>query len=416
MLPESDPGSLSRGRITYFPVIPGRLEFAAAVRAHILEHRPAIVAVELPTSLEDAYHQAVARLPQISVILYLDETDDGQAVYLPVEPADPFTEALRTAVETGAETLFLEPDDNERPHLADRYPDPAAVPHIGLSRYIEAYRVYPQQRSKEIDRHSAGMAWKLQGCDPEAEVLVVVSLNLLDPLLDAMQLPQDPPRQRRRHPELINPHPDCLSEITVEYPYLQERYERHRTSPAAEHLINRVHSQFDLFRDSEQSYEKNTGDRIRHWQRRLLARYTRNLASVSGDLVANLFDVVLAARSIVDDNYGWEVWETSGRYPWQKAEADLETQNLSGNEVFLNTRRLRLRRRLPRPKQRLRPRGLKERKKEKHPGEWAEQIDGSSICSYPPEDLVIETYGRFLKQKAKSMVSEERARVEPCTA
>jgi hypothetical protein len=118
----------------------------------------------------------------------------------------------------------------------------------------------------------------------------------------------------------------------------------------------------------------------------------------------------------VDDNFGWEVWETAGRYPFQKAESDIPTQNLSGAEVFLNTRRLRLRRRLPRPKQQLRPRGLKERKKEKTPGEWAQQVDGNSICSYPPEDLVIETYGRFLKQKAKSMVSEERARVEPFTA
>jgi hypothetical protein len=35
------------------------------------------------------------------------------------------------------------------------------------------------------------------------------------------------------------------------------------------------------------------------------------------------------------------------------------------------------------------------------------------MCSYPPEDLEIETYGRFLKHKAKSILSEERARVEP---
>jgi hypothetical protein len=61
------------------------------------------------------------------------------------------------------------------------------------------------------------------------------------------------------------------------------------------------------------------------------------------------------------------------------------------------------------------PRGLKERKKEKVEGEWARQTDGSAICSYPPEDLVIEDYGRFLKRKAKSMLSEERSRTEPFT-
>jgi hypothetical protein len=70
---------------------------------------------------------------------------------------------------------------------------------------------------------------------------------------------------------------------------------------------------------------------------------------------------------------------------------------------------------LPRPKQRLVPRGLKQRKKEKFEGEWAKQTDGNAICSYPPEDLVIEDYGRFLKKKAKSILSEERMRIEPFT-
>ena len=89
--------------------------------------------------------------------------------------------------------------------------------------------------------------------------------------------------------------------------------------------------------------------------------------------------------------------------------------NLSGEEVWRNTRKIRLRRRLPKPKQRLRPLGLKPRKKEKFPGEWAKQIDGNAICSYPPEDIVVEDFGRFLQKKAKSILSEERVRMEPFT-
>src|SRR5204863_9531349 len=65
------------------------------------------------------------------------------------------------------------------------------------------------------------------------------------------------------------------------------------------------------------------------------------------------------------------------------------------------------------PKRRLRHIGLKPRKKEKVPGEWASQLDGNSICSYPPEDLIVEDYGRFLKKKGKSILSEERVRTEP---
>ena len=415
-----DPGSLRRGRFTYLPVAPGRLEFAIEVRQAILRDRPQVVALELPVTLQQHYVRAVARLPEMSVIFYPDETarDDAErAIYVPVEPADPFVEAIRSALEIGADVVFADPDSGERPHLKDAYPDPYSIRHIGYEKYVEAYRVYPQERSDELARHAGGIAWKLQGCDPLARVLVVVSLNLLDPVLDAMDEPQAQPmsRLRRDGVHLLNPHPDSLAEITIEYPYLQHRYEQFRGLLTDANLIDRRHAQFALFHDAEKSYEVSTGERVAHWQRRLLARYARNLALADHGLMPAIFDLTVAARSIVDDNYGWEVWETAGRYPPQKTASDLETVQISGDEVWLDTKRIRLRRRLPSVKRRLRPVGLKPRKKEKFAGEWASQLDGNSICSYPPEDLVIEDYGRFLKKKGKGILSEERARTEPFT-
>ncbi|MEK7408953.1 MAG: hypothetical protein AAB225_28150 [Acidobacteriota bacterium] len=412
-----DPGSLRRGRFLYVPVAPGRLEFAIQVRQRILAEKPQVVAVELPVTLQDAYLRAVERLPQITVLLYPDEKEEDRSVYVPVEPADPFTEAIRSGLDVGAEIVFTDPDLGERPHLPDRYPDPYSVARIGLDKYVEAYRVHPQPRTGATAEHAAGIAWKLQGADPLARVVVVVSLNLLDPVLDAIEEPQQPPRRRwkRGEVELLNPHPDCLAEVTAEYPYLQYRYERFRTLLTDPELVDRRRVQLAVLHDAEKSYETNTGDKVAHWQRRLLGRYTRNLALAGGDLVAGLFDLTVAARSIVDDNYAWEVWDTANQYPPQKTESDLPTVNISGEEVWIDTRRVRLRRRLPRPKQRLRPLGLKARKKEKFPGEWARQFQGNAICSYPPEDIVVEDFGRFLKRKAKSTFSEERSRTEPFT-
>ncbi|MDQ6759173.1 MAG: hypothetical protein M3Z32_04810 [Acidobacteriota bacterium] len=405
--------SLRRGNFTYFPVVPGRVEFSIELRRAILNQHPRIVAVELPGSLEDVYLQALARLPEMSVLLYADD-DDESAVYVPVEPCDPFTEAVRTALEIDAEVVFIEPDFGDRPHLPDSYPDTYAIRHIGLDKYIEAYRVYPQERDQDVTAHAAAMAWKLQGSDPLGRVFVVVSLNMLDPLLDAMETPQDEPRNLdRSEVRLLNPHPDCLAEITVEYPYLQDRYEALREELDGE-LLNRPVIQFELLREAEIEYTKNTGDKIEHWHRRMLARYTRNLATINRELMANVFDLTVAGRGIVDDNYAWEVWQMANRYPSQKPASDLvETVNLSGEQIWLNTKKLRLRRRLPRPKQRLMPKGLKKRKQEQFAGEWAQQTNGNAICSYPPEDLLIEDYGRFLKKKAKSMLSEERMRTEP---
>jgi hypothetical protein len=418
MDPSIGVNTLERGHLRYFPVVPGRMEFSIALRRLLLAERPAVIAVELPGFLAKPYLDALERLPQMSAILYMEEDgEDDRAFYVPVEPADPFTEALRTAREIDAEILFLEPDSNERPHLPDTYPDTYSIRRIGLEKYIESYRLWPQTRTEEVNAHASAMAWKLQGSDPDKKTLVVMSLNLLDPLLDAMETPQEAPlsTKKRDKPRLLNPHPDCLAEITVEAPYLQERYEFFRLDLNNEETLDRPRLQLELLREAEGKYSESTGEKLAHWQRRLIARYTRNLASTGGDLVANVYDLTVAARSIVDDNYGWEVWQMANRYLAQTDTSPLETVKLSASEIWINTKRLRIRRRLPRTKQRLMPVGLKPRKREKTPGEWAKQTTGDAICSYPPEDIVVEEYGRFLKKKAKAMLSEERVRVEPFT-
>src|SRR5260370_25518979 len=251
------PASLARGNFTYCPVIPGRLEFSVELRRAILRERPRIVAVELPGELEDVYLQALARLPEMTIILYPDPNEDERGVYVAVQPWDAFTEAVRSGLEVDAEVVFIEPDLGDRPHLPDTYPDPYSIRYIGMDKYVEAYRIYPQARNEEIAAHAAGIAWKLQGTDPSGAVFVVLSLNLLDPVLDAMEVPQDPPA--RRDPaeiRLLNPHPDCLAEITLEYPYLQDRYGVIRIQMANVHpvyrdLIDRPKMHFDLLRDAK---------------------------------------------------------------------------------------------------------------------------------------------------------------------
>jgi len=185
------------------------------------------------------------------------------------------------------------------------------------------------------------------------------------------------------------------------------------TPPERFRFMDRQRLIFRMFAEAERHYEKSTREKVAHWQRRLFSRYLRNLALIGKTLVAGLFDQTVAARSIVDDNFAWELWDLGASHQQQKASSDLMTANISGEELWLNMKRIRLRRRLPREKARVRPLGLKGRKKEKYPGEWAKEFDGRGICSYPPEDIVLENYGLFLKKKGKSLLSEERSHTEP---
>jgi hypothetical protein len=445
------------------------MEFAAEVRRALLAEKPQVVAVELPSTLESAFIGAIERLPELSVILY--PAGEDETVYIPVEITDPFIEAIRTAQEIGAAIFFIDPDIGQRPHLAGRYPDTYAVRRIGYTRYVESYLARPHPDTPEIRRYASGIAWKLQSCDPLAETAVVISLNLLGPVMDRMVEPQEEPvSQRRTSVQLLNLHPDCLAETLEEFPFLQSVYEVRRygasvgapetplhaneaaapdaneldgivqrtalhvswphgadpadvpgepagfqisTPPERFRFMDRQRLNLRLFVEAERQYEKNTREKLSHWQRRMYARYSRNLALTGNGLIAGLFDQTVAARSIVDDNLAWELWSLGSSHNRQRAESDIETVNISGEDLYRHMRRTRLRRRLPREKARLKPAGLKERKKEKKPGEWAREFKGQGICSYPPEDIVVENYGHFLKKKGKSILSEERVRTEP---
>jgi len=417
---------------------------------------------------------------------------------LPIEITDPFVEAIRSAQEIGAEIFFIDPDVGDRPHLKDLYPDSYALRRLGFEKYVHAYRLYPRETSIELIRHAAGIAWKLQSCDPTAQVLVVISLNLLDPVMEAMQHPQAEPllRARREELQVLNLHPDCLAEVAVEYPLLQAVYEVRRyglpaedpasrggtskehgpftvhsagvedprrelenvvrhvarhanwlphesaqvaakdqsqkepehplggtadrvpeyeisTPPERFRLMDRQRLNFRLFAEAEKLYEKSTGEKLAHWQRSLYSRYCRNLALVDQNLIATLFDQTVAARAIVDDNFAWELWQLASSSPFQKTNSDLITVNVSGEEIWVNMRRIHLRRRLPRAKAKPRPMGLRGGKRETVSGEWAQHFEGKGICSYPPEDIVLENYGLFLKKKGKSVLSEERIQSEP---
>ena len=118
---------------------------------------------------------------------------------------------------------------------------------------------------------------------------------------------------------------------------------------------------------------------------------------------------------MADDNLGYELWELGAAFPPQLGPAEIPTARISGESIWEGMRRILLRRRMHRPKLRTKPRGLRGRKKERRPGEWLEAFDGKGLCSYPPEDILVEGYGGYLKKKGKSILSEERARVEPFT-
>ena len=59
---------------------------------------------------------------------------------------------------------------------------------------------------------------------------------------------------------------------------------------------------------------------------------------------------------------------------------------------------------------------VRKKRRDRDPEKWQNDFKGLAICSYPPEDVVIEGYGQYLKKKALQIKAEENIRIEPFTS
>ena len=178
-------------------------------------------------------------------------------------------------------------------------------------------------------------------------------------------------------------------------------------------LPDRLKVNCELINIAKENYWKNSKEPLSRTQVRILNRFARNYALLTGSLVPNFYQLIVSARGIADDNFAYEVWDKGGDYPWQTENPGLQVLRLKGEDLFLDQKRIRFHRQLKTFRRRLVQVPVKKKKREKVPGEWQRDFNGFHICSYPPEDVVIEGYGRHLQKRALEIKSEDNSRIVP---
>jgi hypothetical protein len=376
-------------------------------------------------------------------------------------------EAARLAVERGIPITLIDLDVEQYPAHHDHLPDSYAIQRIGLAPY---YLQYCCAVSKAVPstvdmRRESGMAWRLQQLAKNHEnILLICGMSHLERVRKSFERPLSQPLaiSHRSGVLVANLHPDSCREILGEFPFLSSVYEMRRNglppeSPVNEASLRKRYNALELiaggkqqiseeqllrqsversachvggagempdrqriylrlFQESARHYKQETGDPVHLWQKQTFFRFSRNYAAVSGRLLPDLFQMLACARGCVDDNFAYAFCRLATFYPWQKVDSDIPTVILTPEDVWGESRLIRFRPRQHRPGKGLSPLQFMKRKREKRPGEWLEGFDNPSICSFPPEDLSIEDYGRFLKKKGARQLSEEHWRVEPLSS
>ncbi|MBN2062416.1 MAG: hypothetical protein JW882_18585, partial [Deltaproteobacteria bacterium] len=296
-------------------------------------------------------------------------------------------------------------------------PDPYTVTKIGHFPYCRAYLNAHRNdsRSMEDRLREKTMAYHLQRLSSKAEkVLFVGGLYHLPGLLDSLDQQQAEVigRNQRKGVGLSHLHADSSREVMSEMPFLAVRYEKFRSDDIKE-MPDRLKVNSELIEIARQEYRKNSKEELLPSRIRVLNRFVRNYSLVSGNLVPDFYQLIVAARGVADDDFAYEVWNKGSDYIWQTDNPDLPLLELKGEDLYQGQRRIRFHRRIRTTRRRLVPVPVRERRREKNPGEWKREFKGLYICSYPPEDVVIEGYGRHIQKRALEIKSEENSRVVP---
>lgn len=215
-------------------------------------------------------------------------------------------------------------------------------------------------------------------------------------------------RVRRDDVRVLHLHPDSAREVLSEMAWIQGAWERAR---GGEEQPDRLALHLELCRAAARRQEEEEKTRPTDLQVRALLQYARNLTLLGGHLAPDLYDLLLAARGSVDDNFAWWFWQEATSWPGQEGATDLPTVRVRLQDLRRQTRSFQFHRRESALD--LVRRIWKPVPREVAPEDWKSVGDGSYHCSHPPEDVIIEGYASFLRKRTVGILAAEHARVEP---
>ena len=457
------------------PICHYRMEFALWVRKAILTNEFDTLAVELPSSVRQGYLTAIDRLPYLSVLIYKDQK--GENIYLPVEPCDPMTEAVRSAREKDMRIEFIDLDIDDYPTQREWLPDSYSLCHLSLDEYYNAWlqEVGKKQIATHFDdRRERYMAYKLQQLQLiSRKTLFVCGMSHLHRVMEHLKTEQVLPLgfYRRQNARVFNVSEESSRSCLGEFGLVSAAYELWRSAkeiqadekdssdsapfqsregslsllqgrkqsanrPSESQKIldilrrniskwqsQNTYSWIDrrlilqlLFEMASTRYEDKLNLKIKLWQERAIGEFLKKRCMLENQLVPHFFQLVNAGKGVVDDDFAYELWEIGTTYPFQEEKPSLVTVDLSPDEVWMGSEKIKFRKRIPSQKsralgipQRLRPR-------ENKPGDWKKEFQQDGLCSYPVEDLAIESFSQSLKKKGASVLALQNCRTEPFSA
>jgi hypothetical protein len=408
------------GNVTLVGVVHYRVEFAVLVNRVIQAESPDCVCIEMPQGLQSQVSDAVGRLPYHSVIIHQSQAQETSVLI--IEGSDGVLEAARSALAQDIPLWFVDPVPTRHPFFFDSIPDPYFVDLLGQRVFLESPLTEPL-RKKNIheEQREAFMASRIQDAVKKyRKILFVGGLAHVLGIARLLETTQALPLMDTgiRAATVAPLHPEGLKKGFTEIPKLTEAFEDWRKNPEQDPLLNR-HDMILSFMDSAVAYYgKQTRQELPDYARLTWARFLRKWLGFKGLHLPDLYHLVSSARSAMDEDFAYHVHEHLCEYRWTNDPSDPSAVILNEDNLLFHGHKIVLHKRLrslfgSRHRHRMKavtPSKWKEHLKTKWENADPEEVD---ICSYPPEDVAVESWADTLMKHANHILQASRTTSEP---
>ncbi len=443
-------------RLTILPVVHGSGPYARAVEQWLLQHPCRCLTVPLPPSFGESVCQGVLRLPSPSIVIQPpspavggwdssfvegrpderdespdDDRDGGAAEaasdepassYVPIDPSQSVITAIRFALGEHLPLRFIDLEVGVYEPDTSLTPDPFALREVSLETFAASVMPHlPSPASDQAWQRIGHMAAELRRLTGQFDQVVALCSLQHWPWL----------RQAYRDPSPSIPSPQPVAEaegytvaeqtllfLLGELPYITGVYEEARQELAVDQQLPAIDGIKRLLMSARASYQADLGPRGRRITPLLLSqclKYIRNLTLLDRRLNPDLYTLVLAAKQILGDQYAIHLVELARHYPfrdevpWPEVTLGIDQARLPDGQVC------RLANRLAGPPQQWRTIDLKRKPLRHDSHQWQMRWNPYRQCSWPPEDVRIESFRNRVVERARAALGADLARSEKFT-
>ncbi len=449
------------------PTFHSRIEFAKLVNQAFFRVSPDLIAIELPNNIRNEVMEAVKRLPYLSLLGYADTLNPKLLNFIPIDPGDSIIESIKLGLEFNIPIEFIDLSLTDYKPQTYNLPDDYSINKIGLQVFYQELSeiFYPddlKKRNEFLPTINLEAFLKNQGKMEEKHDYrakdVIREQYMASHLLKMMRLYHrilfivgmahwenikyflDNPEKIKnveidlvpfKYLEIYNIRSQDARFLLKELPYNTYRWVKFKKKhfnnildkAESSEQVNELLIAFDkveLVRNilikAKRTYEDEFKEIVDLHRLKMLFQYLRNLSLTEKRLVPDLLHLLIAAKNVVDDDYGWKVFDKAIQYPYDDDSKNYETMELNSlGGIDPNGRTVKLRHRSTYVRDTNKePNPLKKRPHEKYPGEWRDEWEKGKwqAVSYPPEDVKEEDYFSFIRKKGKKNLKSRRTNVE----